>query len=298
MIRTTLVALVLMLGVPVARAQDEGLPPPGVPRIALDAREVAYGRALAAKLGAPEGRVSPVALRWAPSGGQGTDGMVANLADGTSDPAPVAARPPVEVRGVRVDARGLVVKRLRFPSAADALEYAAFEAHVGSGPTVLQLRGAQLLLVEGQGARDATRARSALAAAWQGLPAPGEVEATYAALGEPGELAFTTTHTSGPLAAAITSVLESARRHSRTAPETFSWNGPADVTVTMLGGMRARAHQGPSGGWLWCTMKPERAEATRRYLERLLGAPLPAEGGAVERPVTGAAQRLEGAFGR
>jgi hypothetical protein len=288
----TLPVIALLLVTSLARADEFSVAPPGEPR--PSAREQQWGEQLCAKLGAAKAETLVIGGRWSPTP---QDGAIYLWLSSPADAPP--ARTQVEaadVRGVQVEAGGLVVRRLRFPSAESACGYVAEHARMDDGPVAVQLRGAQVVIVRGRDTTEAAR-RAALAAAWLVLPAPGAIEATYTAQGQ-GELQLSTTHETGPIAEQITEVFTQARRHAN-EPETFTWNGEQDVSVSMRNGVRVRAYMAEGGGYLTCTMKPVGkpvATASTAPATKPAAAPASSTTPAAS-PTIGAANRLEGLFG-
>lgn len=233
----------------------------------LSARERAYVDGLATRLGSAS-RAERVGFLWTPTDEPGIADHVESLE------GPPEGGPRLHVSGLRVEAAGVIVRRLKLEDADAARLFAARSELGAEGPLVGELRGDQVIFVHGEPVRDATFARRVLDAAWRDLPvlAPS-AEATFANLGEADLVLATTTH-QGPIAASVLHAFDTARKvsgHQEPGCKAVM-DGPHDVSVQLEQGLTARAHSDESGrAWVWSTGGSERAEAMARYFEVLTG---------------------------
>lgn len=156
-----------------------------------------------------ERRFGPVSLADRTSFVVGERRVTARISDGSpgasgapATPSASVEPPPSIATGVLVRAGDTTVARYRFESPEHAqqevLDLLGQERAASSEPLVGEVRGDQVLVLSGELARDPTAAREALDGAWQGLPAAGSSDATFAVLG-PHDVVLTTTLKDGPL---------------------------------------------------------------------------------------------------
>lgn len=132
-------------------------------RSILNPSEVAYLDELSLILGAAD-ESGPVELAYGPDALQ---------AQPRGEPRPVGAR-LARARGVWTKVGGLEVLRFRFPSEGHAQRFAIYAAETEGHPTLLEVRGKQLVIARGERLRDPAELKRIRSAAWSVLPhAPG-----------------------------------------------------------------------------------------------------------------------------
>ncbi|MCO5169383.1 MAG: hypothetical protein M9894_23820 [Planctomycetes bacterium] len=178
------------------------------------------------------------------------------------------ARAPLKgplAHGLRIVAGDDVVERLRFDSPRAAQEYMASAAAL-EGPDAVagELRGGQVLLVRGPGAKDPARARALLDAGWKVLPVAEQTDATFARL-EDGGLALSTQLESGPLRESVDKALDSIRRGAG-GGVTIEWATPGGAHVRFPSGYEAEVRSDPRGASALTSSRPDGVQAMREYL--------------------------------
>lgn len=171
--------------------------------------------------------------------------------------------------GLLVRAGTTSIARYKFASAEQAQQEAVNlleDPEGGRRRVVGEVRGDQVLLLEGAVARDPARAREALDAAWQGLPAPGQPDATFALLG-PHDVALTTRLKSGPLRQLVDDILAETRALQGQPGVRFA--SPNAATVALTNGFESGFHADDDGASLWTAMGADRARAAQAFVEQV-----------------------------
>lgn len=171
--------------------------------------------------------------------------------------------------GLAVLAGDTTIIRYRFDTPAEAqqeavslLEGESVERRIMVG----EVRGDQILVIQGEVAANPDRAREALDAAWQGLPAPRRPDATFAILG-PHEVVLTTRLREGPLHDLVSQILEETRALEGSPSVRFS--SPNAATVTLEGGFESGFQVADEGATLWTGMGGLRARRAQAYVGRV-----------------------------
>lgn len=177
--------------------------------------------------------------------------------DGTSGPA----------SGLLVVAGETSIIRYKFASAAEAQQEAVTLLEGDERRlTVGEVRGDQILVLQGPVARDPAKAREALDAAWEGLPAARRADATFAMLG-PHDVVLTTRLREGPLHDLVSQILEETRADEGSPSVQFT--SPNAATVKLEGGFESGFQVGDEGATLWTAMGGVRARQAQDYLGRV-----------------------------
>lgn len=273
---------------------------PAAAQAPLSDRERAYGEAVARRL---EGTGATSRVQF-PHVDPTPAGIVGALGE-PERPRPAAP----QVTGVRVDMPGLRVERLRFSSARQAQEHAAWILNEDGEPTgdprfderpvAVEVRGNQVVVVRGAALRDPAAVQRALGASWDGLPAPAASDAKFVSLDGPAAIALTTRLADGPLRASVDKALEAARRSAgQPGVEMVS---PDEARVALSSGLRAGLRGDARGASLHLSGTPEGEQAMKDHLAALGGHPRPAASGpaaGTAGATDGAARALERMFGR
>jgi hypothetical protein len=224
----------------------------------LSARERRYASALARELGSSEHEVRRIQVEH---------GSASRVED--------AANMGGSVPAILVHANDTTVARLRFETPEQAQAYAnrLLTTDLGASYTG-QLRGNQLVIVQGHAVHDPATAKRLTEAAWRGLPAPeGAPEAAFTQLAD-GTIAVSTTLDDGPLRESIDKTLAAARARDRA-------NDPDDgITVTedtaevaLPSGLRAGVQVDEQGASFFTSRTPDGLDAAKEHLAALGGHP-------------------------
>lgn len=173
--------------------------------------------------------------------------------------------------GLLVVAGETSIIRYKFASPAEAQQEAVklLEGDdVERRLTVGEVRGDQVLVLVGPVARDPEKAREALDAAWEGLPASRRTDATFALLG-PHDVVLTTRLREGPLHDLVSQILEETRAEEGSPSVRFT--SPNEATVRLDGGFESGFQVGDEGATLWTAMGGVRARIAQDYLAKVGG---------------------------
>ncbi|MCO5169579.1 MAG: hypothetical protein M9894_24830 [Planctomycetes bacterium] len=188
-----------------------------------------------------------------------------------------------QATGLLVQAGSTSIGRYKFTSAEQAQQEVVNlleDPHGARRRVVGEVRGDQIVVLEGPVARDPARAREALDAAWEGLPAPGQTDATFALLG-PNDVALTTRLKSGPLRQLVDEVLAETRALQGQPGVRFA--APNAATVSLTSGFEAGFHANDEGASLWTAMGADRARAAQAFVEQFAPSPTPGVRGVLSR---------------
>jgi hypothetical protein len=186
--------------------------------------------------------------------------------DRRSEPAP--ERQSRTSHSATVEMPGLSVERARFETKEDALNYALHVADLTQHPSLIEVRGNQVLMVQGDRLRDPAATAQVRQAAWNHLPAPaGEPQVMGVFLGDQ-EFVLTSQSDDHELGEQLRAAMDAARQ--RTDRDGIQVQDD-QARVELDNGFRARVdHSADGHGASWITYDPTRTEALDAYLDRLL----------------------------
>jgi hypothetical protein len=189
------------------------------------------------------------------------------------------------------------VTRLKFesPAAAQAYAHSVATGDQVKHDTALEVRGDQVVVVVGP-VTSPELVRTLTDAAWGGLPAPDGPSDTALTRLRDGSVAITT-HVDGPVRDSIQEDLSNARAIKA------AWNSPnftqdTPDSMVYVEGVHARFEAGPDGASTAKASSAEGYAAMRRHVDALREARSRDLTSATQDAAVGAANVIEGLFGR
>jgi hypothetical protein len=177
--------------------------------------------------------------------------------------------PQRRVTGVSFCAGDLYVERVKFGSGVQAQAWARWLVEGMAGgprPMIGEVRGDQLVLIGSPAVREAGFARAALAACWEGLPAPDHVDARFGALAPVDHIVAT--RVPGPLRDLVEQVLAAEQQHQ---PREDGPPTPGRVRFSSPTGPNGGAAVTEGGASLYLTIDAARTTQARAWLVKALG---------------------------
>ena len=191
-------------------------------------------------------------------------------------------------RGISLQFDGLSIKRLRFSTAAEALEYAGTHGFESAGevPAVIEVRGRQVVVLTGPLVRTDLRfTKRALSAGWHYLNNRDHETALMAVVLGGGRFAAWNPSNSGPLHGAIANAITSAQD----LPEGVTSVG--DAFIFADSGVVSAFRQTDSGGVFGLAPNSEQLSEVSTRLETLAGRSVGLTRALLQAPAVEAAAR-------